>query len=82
MGSGDEMSNKRIIFRDYISGFPKESDMIPTTDTIKLKVPEGSNSVLLKNLYSSCDPYMRGRMASDSYIPAFTPGKVSTIVYT
>ncbi|XP_026432544.1 2-alkenal reductase (NADP(+)-dependent)-like [Papaver somniferum] len=76
MGSGDEMSNKRIIFRDYISGFPKESDMIPTTDTIKLKVPEGSNSVLLKNLYLSCDPYMRGRMTqSDSYVPAFTPGE-------
>ncbi|KAI3888059.1 hypothetical protein MKW92_052771 [Papaver armeniacum] len=76
MGNGDEMSNKRIIFRDYISGFPKESDMIPTTDTIKLKVPEGSNSVLLKNLYLSCDPYMRGRMTqSDSYVPAFTPGE-------
>ncbi|XP_026422527.1 2-alkenal reductase (NADP(+)-dependent)-like isoform X2 [Papaver somniferum] len=63
MGNGDEMSNKRIIFRDYISGFPKESDMVPTTDAIKSKVPEGSNSVLLKNLYLSCDPYMRGRMA-------------------
>ncbi|KAI3872698.1 hypothetical protein MKX03_028046 [Papaver bracteatum] len=75
MGNGDKMSNKRIIFRDYISGFPKESDMIPTIDTIELKVPEGSNSVLLKNLYLSCDPYMRGRMASDSYIPSFTPGE-------
>ncbi|XP_026432545.1 2-alkenal reductase (NADP(+)-dependent)-like [Papaver somniferum] len=76
MANGDEISNKRIIFRDYISGFPKESDMIPTTDTIKLKVPEGSNSVLLKNMYLSCDPYMRSRMTqSDSYVPAFTPGK-------
>ncbi|KAI3940701.1 hypothetical protein MKW98_030020 [Papaver atlanticum] len=76
MGNGDEIiSNKRIIFRDYISGFPKESDMIPTTDTIRLKVPEGSNSVLLKNLYLSCDPYMRGRMTNvDSYIAPFTPG--------
>ncbi|KAK4737883.1 hypothetical protein R3W88_001580 [Solanum pinnatisectum] len=30
--------------------------------TIKLNVPQGSNVVILKNLYLSCDPYMRGRM--------------------
>ncbi|MCL7038683.1 hypothetical protein MKW94_004560 [Papaver nudicaule] len=75
-----EVSNKQILFRDYISGSPKETDMIlTTTGTIKLEVPEGSNSVLLKNLYLSCDPYMRGRMTqSDSYVAAFTPGKPIT----
>ncbi|MCL7051065.1 hypothetical protein MKW94_010408, partial [Papaver nudicaule] len=75
MVSGNEVSNKQILFRDYISGSPKETDMIlSTTGTIKLEVPEGSNSVLLKNLYLSCDPYMRGRMTqSDSYVPAFVP---------
>ncbi|KAF3967952.1 hypothetical protein CMV_008103 [Castanea mollissima] len=56
---GEEVSNKQVIFKDYFTGFPKESDMYLTTSTIKLKVPEGSNGVLLKNLYLSCDPVMR-----------------------
>ncbi|OVA11906.1 Alcohol dehydrogenase superfamily [Macleaya cordata] len=77
------VSNKQIIFRDYITGFPKETDMVSRTGTIRLKVPakEGSsssNSVLVKNLYLSCDPYMRIRMkkVDDPYVPAFTPGSV------
>ncbi|KAI3997393.1 hypothetical protein MKX01_017763 [Papaver californicum] len=80
MANGDEVSNNQIMFKDYISGFPKETDMIlSTTGTIGLKVPEGSNSVLLKNLYLSCDPYMRGRMTqSDSYVAAFVPGSPIT----
>nr|XP_023895978.1 2-alkenal reductase (NADP(+)-dependent)-like [Quercus suber]POF21144.1 2-alkenal reductase (nadp(+)-dependent) [Quercus suber] len=55
---GDEVSNKQVIFRDYVIGSPKESDMYLTTGTIKLKVPENSNAVLVKNLYLSCDPVM------------------------
>ncbi|KAE8022724.1 hypothetical protein FH972_008504 [Carpinus fangiana] len=62
-GSGEEaVRNKQVIFRDYVSGFPKESDMEVTTTTVKLKLPEGSNGILVKNLYLSCDPYMRIRM--------------------
>lgn len=72
------MSNKQIIFNDNISGFPKESDMMLKTSTIKLKVPEGGydDAVLVKNLYLSCDPYMRSRMSKldDNYVPIFTPG--------
>lgn len=51
--------------------------------TIKLNVPEGSNVVILKNLYLSCDPYMRGRMKKQegSYIDSFTPGSVSVFNY-
>jgi hypothetical protein len=52
------VSNKQVILRDYVSGFPKESDMYVTTGTVKLKVPQGSNAVLVKNLYLSCDPYL------------------------
>ncbi|KAE8022715.1 hypothetical protein FH972_008495 [Carpinus fangiana] len=47
------------------------------TSSIKLKVPDGSEAVLVKNLYLSCDPYMRGRMnrpISASYIGSFQPG--------
>lgn len=57
---GEEVKNKQVLARDYIDGNPKESDMYFSTNTIRLKVPDGSNAVLVKNLYLSCDPYMRG----------------------
>ncbi|XP_058107856.1 2-alkenal reductase (NADP(+)-dependent)-like [Magnolia sinica] len=56
------VSNKQIIFRDFVTGAPKLSDMILTTGTIRLKVPEGSNAVLVKNLYISIDPMIRNLM--------------------
>ncbi|XP_062170089.1 2-alkenal reductase (NADP(+)-dependent)-like [Alnus glutinosa] len=77
---GEEVvSNKQVILRDYVTGYPKESDMYVTTGSIKLKVPEGSNAVLVKNLYLSCDPYLLGRMrptgnsVTGTYISSFTP---------
>ncbi|KAK1295412.1 NADP-dependent alkenal double bond reductase P2 [Acorus calamus] len=78
-----EVSNKRILFKEYITGAPKETDMVPTVGTIKLKVPEGSKGVLVKNLYLSCDPYMRNLMnqpieGQESYILPFFPGHVVT----
>lgn len=71
------MSNKQIILKNYVSaGIPKESDMELRTTTLQLKAPEGSNAVLVKNLYLSCDPYMRTRMRNiqGSYVESFTPG--------
>lgn len=68
---------KQVILKDYVNGFPKESDMVLTNNaTISLKVPEGSNAILVKNLYLSCDPYMRSRMKNlkGSYVDSFTPG--------
>ncbi|KAJ6991612.1 2-alkenal reductase (NADP(+)-dependent)-like [Populus alba x Populus x berolinensis] len=65
--SGEEVSNKQVILKGYVTGFPKESDMYVRTSPIKLKLPEdesSNNAVLVKNLYLSCDPYMRGRMAN------------------
>ncbi|KAI8005180.1 2-alkenal reductase (NADP(+)-dependent) [Camellia lanceoleosa] len=73
----EEVSNKQIILKEYVSGFPKESDMVVKTGTIRLQLPEGSeNAILVKNLYLSCDPSMRGRMRKmeDSYVESFTPG--------
>ncbi|KAJ6677551.1 2-ALKENAL REDUCTASE (NADP(+)-DEPENDENT)-LIKE [Salix viminalis] len=58
-GSGETVSNMQVLFKNYESGFPKESDMYVATTTTELKVPEGfNNGVLVKNLYLSCDPYM------------------------
>ncbi|KAB5548549.1 hypothetical protein DKX38_011955 [Salix brachista] len=76
--SDQEVSNKRVALKNYVTGFPKESDLqIITTDTIRLRVPEGTkDAVLVKNLYLSCDPYMRERMsASDGGFPPFELGK-------
>ncbi|KAJ9558679.1 hypothetical protein OSB04_013293 [Centaurea solstitialis] len=72
-----EVKNKKVILKDYVNGFPKESDMLlDASSTISLSLPEGSNGILVKNLYLSCDPYMRGRMSKSqgSYVDSFTPG--------
>lgn len=80
--STEKAGNKRIIFKDYVTGYPKEEDLLLVSSDIELKVPAGSNAVLLKNLYLSCDPYMRGKMSKPvvkSYTDAFTPGSVSPV---
>ncbi|KAG5009715.1 hypothetical protein JHK87_018230 [Glycine soja] len=69
--------NKQVLLRDYVTGFPKESDMNIVESTITLKLPQGSNDVLLKNLYLSCDPYMRNLMnkpEGPSHSRAYIPG--------
>ncbi|KAK1439111.1 hypothetical protein QVD17_04926 [Tagetes erecta] len=71
--------NKQVIFKDYINGFPKTSDMVLTSDaTICLELPKNEGGVILtKNLYLSCDPYMRTcmqRPIDGWFIDAFTPG--------
>ena len=75
--------NKQVILKDYVSGFPKETDMYMTESSIELQVPKGSNGVLLKNLYLSCDPYMRPRMTyiEGSYVESFKPGLVSALAH-
>ena len=58
-GENEQVSNKQVILKNYVTGSPKESDIyLSTNGTIKLKVPEGSNGILVKNLYLSCDPYL------------------------
>lgn len=74
-----QVRNKQIVLKDYVNGFPQESDMLlKSSATINLNLREGSNAVLVKNLYLSCDPYIRGRMTKTegSYIEPFTPGSV------
>ncbi|BBM99271.1 2-alkenal reductase (NADP+) [Marchantia polymorpha subsp. ruderalis] len=75
--AGTEVTNRQVLFKNYVVGWPKESDMEVVTTTKKLELREGQKDVILKVLYLSCDPYQRGRMRDslDSYIPPFTPGK-------
>lgn len=79
-----EVRNKKLILRDYVCGFPKESDMYVTSDaTVNLKVPEDSKGVLLKNLFLAADPHLRPLMKkadNASVLQSFTPGSVSLCV--
>ncbi|KAB2092104.1 hypothetical protein ES319_A02G006000v1, partial [Gossypium barbadense] len=71
------VSNRKVIFKDYVFGFPKESDMVVTVDkNLKLKVASDSKDILVKNLYLSCDPYMRLLMTnrSSEIFGPYTPG--------
>lgn len=76
----EEIKNKQIVLKHNIDlGEVKETDFLGKTVSISLKVPEGSNGILVKNLYLSCDPNMRPRMTKmeGSYVEAFTPGQVT-----
>ncbi|KAJ3696809.1 hypothetical protein LUZ61_000514 [Rhynchospora tenuis] len=76
----------KVVLKKYVTGKPEESDMeVVATEKEApelTKVPEGTqDAVVLKNLYLSCDPYMRGRMTKHdppSYSPDFVPGEVIT----
>ncbi|KAK9287854.1 hypothetical protein L1049_016296 [Liquidambar formosana] len=59
-----------------------DKDVELRTETIALKVPQGSNAILVKNLYLSCDPYMRLCMHKiedeNSVFTSYTPGSALT----
>ena len=79
----EAVENKQVIFNGYIDGIPQETDMEFKVSKIELKAPpQGSGAILVKNLYLSCDPYMRGRMRDfhGSYIPPFVPGQVGNYI--
>ncbi|XP_044465767.1 2-alkenal reductase (NADP(+)-dependent)-like [Mangifera indica] len=64
MASDSEVvvNNKQVILKHFANGAPKESDLEVKTSSISLKVEPGSNAVIVKNLYVSCDPLMGNRM--------------------
>ncbi|KAL9240718.1 hypothetical protein vseg_014904 [Gypsophila vaccaria] len=73
----EEIRNKQVVLKNYVVGSPKESDMEIKVSKVSLQLPPNSNenTVLLKNLYLSCDPYLRSGMSrggADGLY--FTPG--------
>ncbi|TKY68809.1 2-alkenal reductase (NADP(+)-dependent) [Spatholobus suberectus] len=76
-----QVRNKQVVLRNYVTGFPKESDLNIVESTTILKLPEASNEVLLKNLYLSCDPYMRLFMTKDRSVGVgtYTLGSVDLL---
>lgn len=77
-----EVRNKQLVLRDYVTGFPKESELYVTSNgTIKLKLEGDSKRVLVKNLFLAADPHLRPLMKKAdnlSVLQSFTPGLVST----
>ena len=74
-----EVSNRSVILKRHVTGFPTEDDMELVTATARLAVPPGSAAVMVKNLYLSCDPYMRRRMTKhqEPSYPEFVLGEVA-----
>lgn len=67
-------TNRRVIFEKRPEGWVSE-DCFRVEDA---PVPElGDGDVLVRNIYMSVDPYMRGRMNDEkSYTAGFALGKV------
>lgn len=67
------MRSREIRLRQRPSGLPTPADF----DLVETAVPEpGPGEVLVRNLYMSVDPYMRGRMIErKSYVPPFQLGQ-------
>ncbi|KAF4348808.1 hypothetical protein CsatB_021865 [Cannabis sativa] len=71
------IENKQVLLKGYVDTIPKESDMELNTTHLNYLPNPNKHILLLKNLYLSCDPYMRGRMRDfhDSYLPPFLPAQ-------
>ncbi|MFC7357727.1 NADP-dependent oxidoreductase [Jejudonia soesokkakensis] len=67
------MDNKQIILKKRPEGNPEEANF----EIQAIKTPEvEEGALLLKSVYISVDPYLRGRMRDEkSYIPPFEIGK-------
>ncbi|KAM3197356.1 hypothetical protein ACQJBY_072799 [Aegilops geniculata] len=77
-----ELKSRRVILKDYVEGYPTEAHMelLPAAAVDEAAAAE-EGSVLVKNLYLSCDPYMRPKMSRplhQSYTAAFVPGAAIT----
>lgn len=74
-----QAENKRVIFSALPSGIPVPGEHLKVEkSTINISGENlGDGDLLLKNLYFSLDPYLRGRMREatvKSYVPAFKLG--------
>ncbi|CAI7566486.1 unnamed protein product [Penicillium bialowiezense] len=73
------MSNKALIFKQIPQGYPKPGeDLTIEAAAYDANVAAPDNGVVLQSLYTSFDPYMRGRMrdaGTKSYAAAFDLNK-------
>ncbi|OIT23038.1 PREDICTED: 2-alkenal reductase (NADP(+)-dependent)-like [Nicotiana attenuata] len=81
--SSTMLPNKQVLFKNYVEGYPKESDFELRSTMISSQIPQGSKGLFVKNLYLGCDPYMRHKMSLHeskdvSLLTSFKPGSVIT----
>ena len=79
---GHEVRNKQVKLKRYAPVALQETDMEVTSSEVTLELKEGTHEdVLVKNLYLSCDPYMRHRLTGLDYShhPSFKTGQVSRL---
>ncbi|KAL4893775.1 hypothetical protein BDV59DRAFT_177123 [Aspergillus ambiguus] len=73
------MSNKALVFKKIPQGYPVPGEHIVIEQaSYDANTPAPENGVVLHSLYTSFDPYMRGRMRPaevKSYAPAFALNK-------
>ena len=72
-------TNKALVFKKIPQGYPVAGqDLVIETADYDASVAAPDNGVVVQSLYTSFDPYMRGRMRSaeaKSYAPAFALDK-------
>ncbi|KAG0018996.1 hypothetical protein BGZ81_009966 [Podila clonocystis] len=70
------VSNKQVVLLNRPTGFPVVGEHLGV-QTTQVDALLEDNDILLRNLYVSADPYLRGRMrdVKDSYVPSFELGK-------
>jgi NADPH-dependent curcumin reductase CurA len=68
-----EVVSREIRLKHRPLGMPKDEEF----ELVTVPVPEpGEGEMLVRNVYMSVDPYMRGRMSErESYVPPFQLGK-------
>jgi leukotriene B4 12-hydroxydehydrogenase/15-oxo-prostaglandin 13-reductase len=68
-----QTTSREIRLKSHPAGMPGESDF----ELAQVPLPEpGAGEVLVRNIYMSVDPYMRGRMsAGKSYVSSFRLGR-------
>lgn len=71
--------NKQVKLKHHVLAALKETDLEVIRSEITLEFQENSDDVVVKNLYLSCDPYMRIRMTGldISHTSPFKPGQVN-----
>ena len=81
-----EVENRFITIKEYVQGSPSESDLEVRKGSVVLKVEEGSNDVVVKNIYVSIDPYQINRMkklspsqSAINFATRLVPGQVSEL---
>ena len=71
--------NGRLVFEEIPKDFPiPGKTTVYKTETIDLDTVALNGGLLVKTLYLSIDPYLRGRMRDasiKSYLPAFSLGE-------